>query len=100
MRLRHATLARNLVSILRDGLLCRKSEGKRKVCWVCRPSLTWWACIHTVKRHGGRIESTVVLDVNVPRSWLRKHGNGLWYSVRDIPPTRISVVHTFGEIAG
>ena len=34
MLLRHATLARNLNSILRRGLLCSKSRGKPPVVWA------------------------------------------------------------------
>ena len=36
------------------------------------------------RRHGGRIEDVVVLELDVPRGWLRKSRRGLWYSVKDI----------------
>jgi hypothetical protein len=41
-----------------------------------------------------------VLEIDVPRSWLRKSRAGLWYSVRDVPPERIKRVLCFGELAG
>jgi hypothetical protein len=101
MLLRHATPARNLNSILRLGLLCSYSQGKLPVVWACTLARSWWALVHVVKRHGGRVESTVVLEINVPRSWLRKsHRKGLWYSTRDIPPEHIRRVLTFQELAG
>jgi hypothetical protein len=100
MLLRHATLARHLPSILKVGLLASKSKGKLPVVWLCAPSQTSWAVLHVVKRHGGRVESTVVLEVDVPRSWLRRNRRRLWYTPQDIPPQRIRRLFTFQEIAG
>jgi hypothetical protein len=99
---RHATLARNLNSILRRGLLTARSRGKLAAVWACSRAQTWWAALHVVLRHGGRIESTVVLEVDIPRAWLRRHGGaakGLWYSVRDVGPDQIRRVITFGELS-
>ena len=42
MRLRHATLARNLNSILRAGLLTSKSRGKLPGVWLVSPSKSSW----------------------------------------------------------
>jgi hypothetical protein len=102
MLLRHATLARNLQSILRHGLLCSKSKGKKSVVWACAPGKTAWACLHVIRRHGGKAQEVVVLELDVPRSWLRRHGGvarALWYSVRDVPPQQIRRVITFGELS-
>jgi hypothetical protein len=99
MLIRHATLARNLNSILRRGLLTSYSRGKLPVVWACAPGKTLWAAAHVVKRHHGRIESVVVLEIDVPRSWLRRNRKHLWYSTRDVPPGRIRRVLTFQEIA-
>jgi hypothetical protein len=38
---------------------------------------------------GGRVETTVVLEVDVPRRWLRRSRKGLWFCPRDILPGRI-----------
>jgi hypothetical protein len=99
MLLRHATLARYVNSILRHGLLCSKSKGRLKVVWLHSPSRSHWALAHTVERHGGRIESVVVLEIDVPRSWLRRSKAGLWYSVRDVSASRIRGAVTFGRLA-
>jgi hypothetical protein len=99
MLIRHATPARNLSSILRLGLLCCRSRGRLPVVWGCSPGKTWWSVIHVVKRHGGRVESTVVLEVDVPRPWLRRGRKGLWYCPRDIPAARVRRVLTFQELA-
>ena len=100
MLLRHATPARNLPSILRLGLLTRHSRGKLPAVWACSLARSWWAVRHVVKRHGGRVERTVVLEIDVPRSWLRRNRKGLWYAPRDLPPGRIRRVLTFHELAG
>jgi hypothetical protein len=100
MLLRHATPARNVASILRHGLLCSKSQGRRKVVWLHAPSASGWALLHTVKRHGGRVEGVAIVEAEVPRAWLRRNRRGLWFSVRDLPPERFRRVVTFAELAG
>jgi hypothetical protein len=71
VKLRHATFARNLSSILRAGLLCSKSQGKLPVVWLGSAAKTLWAAAHVVRRHGPR----------------------------DVPPERIRGVITFGELS-
>jgi hypothetical protein len=100
MLLRHATPRKNLSSIERLGLLTRKSQGKMRVVWLHAPSKTAWAMLHTVKRHGGRIEDVVVIELDVPRRWLRRSRRRLWNTPRDIPPSRIVRVIPFAEVAG
>lgn len=99
MLLRRATLRRNLSSIRGCGLLCSKSRGKLPVVWLHSPTATPWAALHTVKRHGGRVEGVVILEIDVPRSWLRRNRRRLWYSPLDIPSSRIRRVIDFGELA-
>src|SRR5262249_13539523 len=72
MILRHAPPARNLGSILKLGLLTARSQGRLPVVWACSPARSSWAVLHTIKRHGGKVESTVVLEVDIPRSWLKR----------------------------
>ena len=67
----HAMLSRNLPSILRDGILTAKSRGRYKAVGLQKAH---WAAIHTVRCHGGRIEDVVVIQVCVPKAWLRLHG--------------------------
>jgi hypothetical protein len=99
MLLRHATLARNLASICRAGLLASKSQGKLAAVWLHSPSCSAWAGWHTIRRHGGRIEGVVILEIDVPRRWLRRSKKGLWYCTSDIPPDRIRGVVTFAALA-
>jgi hypothetical protein len=99
MLVRHATLRRNLPSIRRRGLLCGKSQGKLPVVWLHTSLATAWAAVHVVKRHGGRIEGVVVLEVEVPRGWLRRSRKRLWYSTEDVPPGRIKRTIDFAEVA-
>ena len=99
MLLRHATLARNLPGIIKAGLLTSKSKGKLPVVWVCCRAKTAWAALHTIKRLGGRVEGVVILEIDVPRRWLRRSKRGLWYCPRDIPPKRVRGVVTFAALA-
>jgi hypothetical protein len=100
MLLRHATLRKNLPGIVKAGLLCSKSRGKRPVVWLHAPSRTGWAVLHTVKRHGGRVDDVVTLAIDAPRGWLKKHGRCTWYCTRDVPPDRVRGLITFAEVAG
>jgi hypothetical protein len=100
MLLRHATPRRNLPSIRQRGLLCSKSRGRLPVVWLHSPAKSAWAVLHTVKRHGGRVEDVVILEVEVPRRWLRRHRRGLRYSAHDVTSARIRGVIRFAEIAG
>ncbi len=99
MLLRHATLSRRLASICKAGLLTSKSRGKLPVVWLHSPFCSAWAGWHTIKRHGGRIENVVILEIDVPRRWLRRSKRGLWYCPRDVPPERIRGVVTFAALA-
>ncbi|HEX5272041.1 MAG TPA: hypothetical protein VFW33_16205 [Gemmataceae bacterium] len=100
--LRHATLSKHIPSILRHGLLCSKSKGKKPVVWACEPDQAPWACLHTVRRHGGRVQQVVVLEVSIPRNQLRRHGGstkGLYYTAVDVPVESIRSIITFGELS-
>ena len=100
MLLRHATLIRNLPNIQRHGLLCSKSKGRLKAVWLATKEKSSWAAMHVAWRHGARIEAVITLEVDVPRSWLRRSRKSLRYVLRDVPPDRIRRVFTFSELAG
>jgi hypothetical protein len=100
MLLRHATPRRNLPGICRRGLLCAMSRGRLPVVWLHAASKSPWALLHTVRRHGGRVEGVVIIEVEVPRRWLRRSRKHLWYSTRDIPPDNLRRIVTFAELAG
>jgi hypothetical protein len=42
-------------------LLCSKAKGRRKVVWLHTPAKSTGGVIHTVRRHGGRVQDVVVL---------------------------------------
>jgi hypothetical protein len=89
-----------LNSILRRGLLCSKSRGRLPVVWLHAPGRSAWALLHTVRRHGGRAEAVIVIELEVPRRWLRRSRKGLWYCPRDVPPGRVRGLIDFGQVAG
>jgi hypothetical protein len=89
-----------LPGIKRAGLLTAKSQGQMPAVWLHSPARSAWATLHVVKRHGGRVENTVILELDVPRSWLRRSRKGIWYTKRDVPPDRLRRVIDFIEVAG
>jgi hypothetical protein len=66
---------------------------------TCLAFLNEPAAADDVRPHGGRSEQVVILEIDVPRSWLRRSKKGLWYCPRDVPPERIRGVLTFGELS-
>jgi len=99
MKLRHATPFRNLPSIQRHGLLCSKSKGRLQAVWLATEGKSSWTALHVAWRHGGRIEAVIILEIDVPRSWLRRSRNGLWYCTRDLPADRIRRLFVIVELA-
>ena len=89
-----------MASIKRRGLLTAKSRGRLPAVWLHSPARSAWATLHVVKRHGGRVEDTVIFELDVPRSWLRHNRRGVWYSTRDVPPGRIGGTIRFAGLAG
>src|SRR5947199_3897878 len=90
MLLRHATPARNLPSIRARGLLTSMSRGALPLVWLHSAGASRWAVPHVSRRHGVAVQDVARLEVDVPRSWLRRNRRGLWTCARDIPPERIA----------
>jgi hypothetical protein len=78
--------------------------------WSTSPAVTHMPCLlltHPESRsheseagqNSGRIDAVVTLEVDVPRSWLRRSRKGLWYSTGDMPPERIRRLFGFVELA-
>ena len=42
------------------------SKGNLPVVWACSPSRSSWAVLHVIRRHGGTVETIVVLELDVP----------------------------------
>jgi hypothetical protein len=99
MLLRHACPGRVLASIQRGGIDPAYCQGRLPVAWLHSPSKTPWAGYHVVRRHGGRVERVVVIEVDVPRSWMMRWGKGLWHTGRIIPPERFRRIIRFGEVS-
>ncbi len=100
MMLRHSTPTRNLGSINRAGLLTSKSKGKLPVVWLHSPSRSAWAVLHVSKRHKVQVSETVTIEVELPRSVLKKSGRpGLWYCPVDVLPERFRRTITFDELS-
>jgi hypothetical protein len=97
--LRHATPARNLRSIRKSGLLRNKAKGLLKAIWFHRPSRTEWAILHVARRHKVNVDDVVVLEVRVPRSWLRHTNKRSLFNVsRDVRPGQIVEVLELAQL--
>ncbi|MBI1926940.1 hypothetical protein HYR99_22185, partial [Candidatus Poribacteria bacterium] len=66
------------------------SECKRPEIWLVTPSRTRWAVQHVKERHKKR--HLAVIEVNVPRSWLRRRRQGIWTCERAIPTERLHLM--------
>ena len=99
MLLRHATVLRNLPGIQRAGLLCSKSRGRLPVVWLHSPGATPWSILHTCRRHKCQVQEVVIIELAVPRKWLRRARKKLWACTRDIPPDRFRRLVLFQELA-
>lgn len=97
--LRHATTRERLASIRSLGLLTAHSRGRLAAVWLHATNRTAWAMIHTVQRHDCQLTDVAVIEVDVPRSWVRRHSSGLWYCLRDIPPSRLGRAAMLAEVA-
>ena len=77
----------------------RRPRGHQSAVWLHGAGRKHRAALHTIKRHGGRVEGVVILEIAVPRCWPRRSKRGLWYCPRDIPPGRVRGVVTFAALA-
>jgi hypothetical protein len=89
---RHATLRQHLPSVLAEGLDPARATGTQALVWLHTPSRTPWAITHTMQRHQVARSEIAVVEVHVPRSWLRRAWRGLWTCQRVIPPERLRIL--------
>ena len=100
MKFYHATPTRNLKSILKNGLDPNKAKSKFKNTWMCVESNIEWAILHTVGKHKAAVNDITILELDVPRSWVRNHKlvirkksrRGFWKTDRHIHTNRIKSV--------
>ena len=78
MKLYHATPKANLESIKATGLDPNRSRGKEAVVWLHTLSRREWAILHTATKNKCEISEVAILEVNVPRTKLRRRWRGLW----------------------
>jgi hypothetical protein len=95
----HATTYNRLDSIEKGGFKTCYSRGKRPAVWFACPSARHWAWLHVQRKHKPKDGKVVLFTVDVPRSWLKRHGpRGLYYCVRDVPASRIRQWTVYGEL--
>jgi hypothetical protein len=87
--MRHVTLQRHLMSIQQEGLLPEKSQGAMTCVWLHTPERTPRAVEHTPRRHQEWPEEIILLEVRVPRTWIRRAWRDLWTCNPPVPPARL-----------
>lgn len=87
----HATPGKNIRSILRQGLKVGRAKCVKKSIWLVASRMHGEAIRHAAKRHREHPTRIVVLEIDVPRAWLRKgRKRGYWHTNgRSICPARI-----------
>ena len=78
MKLYHATPKANLASITATGLDPNRSRGKEKAVWLHTRSRREWAILHTSTKHKCDVSEVAIIEVDVPRTKLRRRWRGLW----------------------
>jgi hypothetical protein len=87
MKLLHTTPARNITSILTDGLLLAFACERSRVIWLTHPRLRTWARHHVRRRHQlGPAGPLAALEVTIPANWLSPRGQGIYSCNMDIAP--------------
>jgi hypothetical protein len=99
MLLYHATLASNEASIGTGGVSTACSQSAVPSVWGCEASMRHWAVLHCVRRHGGKPEDVVVLEIDTGTSPVHRFRGGLWYSLRTWEPRQIRRVIRFDELS-
>lgn len=96
----HATPLRNLSKIDRLGLVSRRSKCALKTIYLCTPGMVGAAITHAMRRHKIAAEDVAVIEVDVPRSWLRKgRRKGLWHTNgADIPTSRFLSISALATV--
>jgi hypothetical protein len=61
-----------VASIQEHGLLPICSTGQLKSVWLHSRSRTPWAVLHVQDRHKVSLQEVVVLEVSVPREWVKR----------------------------
>jgi len=68
--------------------------------WLHDVSMTSWAFLHAVKRHGGRIQDIVSISVDVPDRVVRRASvPGLFYVLVDVAPDQLGSIMEFRMVA-
>jgi len=72
MQLRQTIPSHNVESILQEGPgpVYAVTLSDKKYVWLHTPRKTPWAIRHTVRRKQVSEDEVVILEVNVPRTWL------------------------------
>lgn len=99
MILYHTTHKRNLASILKHGLDPARSQGKRRAVWIHVREMTHWALSHCCLRHKWNIFALVRIKVRVPKAWVKRHNDKLFYCLRTIPARFLGRVEGLAELA-
>lgn len=100
MILYHATATRNVASILKHGLLARRSKGAIKTVWVSTAAKAFRAMAHAQNRQKVKLQQVVLIEIEFRKRHLRAGGKiGLYHTGgRDVPAADIRSVRVLYEV--
>lgn len=98
MILIHTTPRRNLDSIREYGILCSFSRGARPAVWLHDTWRSPWAETHVELKHDCSGQEIVHIVVEVRDQSVRKHADGLYYSMEDITPSQLKAAQVVRKV--
>lgn len=99
MILYHATVATNVASILKWGILAQRSKGAMKTIWVSTAAKAHRAMAHAQSRQRTSFKEVVLIEIEFRKRNLRAGGKiGLYHTGgRDVPAADIRRVFKMWE---
>jgi hypothetical protein len=91
----HATEVRNVPSVKKYGLLCRKATRKRRAVWLANENEEKRAAGHCAANRHCAPDDIAIFTVEIPVSWIRGFRWGFWYCEHDIPASMLRSVKRY-----
>lgn len=92
MKIYHATHRDNVTGCLRAGMKADLATGRTPAVWGCTRQFIEAAVLHAANKRKVRLRDIVVLELDVPRKWVKRFCvPGMVYVPCDVPRERVSV---------
>lgn len=92
MILYHITHSDNLISILLDGLHPSRSQGRRKVVWLCTSGQVAYMINHIANWKRCETYELIIIKVFIQRRYISKQRDGIWCTIHRIDGSNIDLI--------